>query len=209
MTIKDCGHHKDKKKILIKRIIIGTTISVSVVILTYLIARAIIKPSKPTFVLQDATLYNFNLTGPAQLTSLFQVTVQAKNPNDKAGIMYDKLITYATYHDQQITLPTTIPPTYQDTNGMNVWSPFLRGDSVPVAPYIGALINNDLQMGSVGLVIKLDGRVKWKLGCFHSAPYHIHVNCRAFIPMGDPNSGILVAKNVMKYQLIQGCSVSM
>uniref|UniRef100_A0A803MXX1 Late embryogenesis abundant protein LEA-2 subgroup domain-containing protein n=1 Tax=Chenopodium quinoa TaxID=63459 RepID=A0A803MXX1_CHEQI len=208
MSIKDCGHHKDKKKILLKRIFAGVLIFLFIVLLIVLIIWAVLKPSKPSFILQDATLYNFNLTSPAQLTSIFQVTVQSKNPNDKIGIYYDRLISYTTYHDQQITLPTSIPSTYQDTRGMNIWSPFLQGQSVPIAPYIGAQINNELQMGSVHLIIKLDGKVRFRVGSFVSGSYRIHVNCPAYIPMNNPGAGIMVGRNAIKYQLIQGCSVS-
>ncbi|KNA06098.1 hypothetical protein SOVF_184230 [Spinacia oleracea] len=208
MSVKDCGHHKDKKKILLKRIAAGILTFIFIVLLVILIIWAVLKPSKPSFVLQDATLYNFNLTSPAQLTSVFQVTVQSRNPNDKVGIYYDRMLTYATYHDQQISLPTSIPSTYQDTNGMNIWSPFLQGQSVPIAPYIGAQINNELQMGSVKLVIKMDGRVRFRVGSFVSGSYRIHVNCPAYIPIGNPNIGTMVGRNAIKYQIVQGCGVS-
>ena len=91
---------------------------------------------------------------------------------------------------------------------MNIWSPFLQGQSVPIAPYIGSQINQEMEMGSVRLVIKMDGRVRWRVGSFISGPYRIHVNCQAFIPFGNPNSGIYVGRNAIKYQLIQGCGVS-
>ncbi|KAL2900050.1 NDR1/HIN1-like protein 1 [Bienertia sinuspersici] len=208
MSVKDCGHHEDRKKIIIKRIIAGVLAFIVLVLLTILIIWAVLKPSKPSFVLQDATLYSFNLTTPAQLTSIFQVTVQARNPNDKIGIYYDKLDTYASYHDQQITLPTSIPPTYQDTKGMNIWSPFLQGQSVPIAPYIGAQISQQMEMQNVQLLIKMDGRVRWRVGSFISGPYRIHVKCQAFIPLGNSDFGVSVGRNAVKYQLIQGCSVS-
>ncbi|CAO2839258.1 unnamed protein product [Amaranthus hypochondriacus] len=208
MSNKDCGHHKSKRKKLYKRIAVGILTFILIVGLIILIIWAVLKPSKPSFTLQDATLFSFNLTSPVQLTTIFQVTVVARNPNDKIGIYYDRLLVYANYRNQQITLPTSIPPNYQDTNAVSIWSPFLQGQNVPVAPFIGVQINGELQSGGVYILIRLDGRVRWRVGSFISGPYHIHVTCPAFIPLGNPNVGISVGKNAIKYQLTQGCSVS-
>ncbi|KAJ8434773.1 hypothetical protein Cgig2_017181 [Carnegiea gigantea] len=210
MAVKDCGHHKDKKKELIKKILIGIAIILAILVLLILILWAIFRPKSPRFILQDATVYTFNLTGPAELTSIIQATVQAKNPNDRVGVYYSHMITYATYCDQQITLPTGIPPTYMDSNGMDIWSPFLRGDSVPIAPYIGAQLNQDRSIGVIRIVVKLDGQVRWKVGSLITGLYGIRVSCPAVIPFGgnDANNGVLVANNAVKYSLVQGCSVS-
>jgi len=113
MGIKDCGHHKDEKKELIKKILIGVAIVVAILVLLIIILWAIFRPKSTQFILRDATVYTFNLTGPAELTSIIQVTVQAKNPHERVGVIsYSHVISYATYCDQQITLPTGIPPTY-------------------------------------------------------------------------------------------------
>lgn len=208
MSIKDCGHHKDHKKERLRRIFAGVLIFLFVVLLVILIIWAVLRPAKPKLILQDATVYGFNLTGSTLLTSVFQVTVQSRNPNDKIGIYYDRLVTYATYNDQQITLPTGIPPTYQDTKGMNIWSPYLQGQKVPIAPYIGMQIEQARSMGTVQLVIKMDGRVRFRVGSFVSGSYRIHVNCPAIIPFGNDNAGVMVGNNAIKYQLIQNCDVS-
>lgn len=207
MTAKDCGHHNDEKKERLKKILAGVLVVIVIILLVILIVWAVLKPTKPKFLLQDATVYGFNVTGPT-LTSVFQVTVQAKNSNDKIAIYYDRLISYATYDDQQITLRTAIPPTYQDSNGMNIWSPFLTGQAVPIAPYIGVAINQDRSMGGVQIVIKLDGRIRFRVGSFTSGTYSIHVTCPAIIPFGDSGAGVYLGNNAVKYQLVQSCSVS-
>ncbi|KAL9236184.1 hypothetical protein vseg_010885 [Gypsophila vaccaria] len=208
MGVKDCGHHENKRKKLLILIGLGILALVILLGLIVLILWVVMRPIKPKFVLQDATLYDFNLTGPSQLNSVFQITVQSRNPNDRAGIYYDRLISYATYQDQQITLPTSIPPTYQGTKEMDVWSPYLQGPSVPIAPYLSTAINQDIAMGTVQLVIKLDGRLRFKFGSFVSGTYRIHVNCNAFIPIGNTQAGIYVSRNVIKYTLVKSCDVS-
>jgi len=208
MGVKDCGHHENKRKKLIRRTAFCLLALIVIILLIILIVWAVVHPTKPKFILKDATLYSFNLTSPTQLNSIFQVTVQARNPNDKVGIYYDRLLTSAFYQNQQITLPTAIPPTYQDTKDTNVWSPFLRGPSVPIAPYLGSQINQDLAMGTVQVVIKMDGRLRFKVGSYTSGSYGIHVKCQAYIPIGNPNGGVYVANNVIKYTLSRSCDVS-
>ncbi|KAK9723615.1 hypothetical protein RND81_05G012500 [Saponaria officinalis] len=207
MGIKDCSHHEYKRKKLIRRIFFTVLAFIIIILLTVLIIWAVLRPTKPKFILQDATLYNFTLTSQTQLNSIFQVTIQARNPNDKVGIYYDGLRTSAFYQNQPITLQTSIPPTYQDTEGTDVWSPYLQGQSVPIAPYLGSEIGQDLALGSVQVVIKMDGWVRFKVGTFVSGSYRIHVNCNALIPIGNPNSGVYVSRNVVKYPLVKTCDV--
>ncbi|XP_018859037.1 NDR1/HIN1-like protein 1 [Juglans regia] len=206
----DCGHHGHKRRKIFKRICAGILIFNLVVLVTVLIVWAILQPSKPRFVLQDATVYAFNVSSPPNfLTSTFQVTLYSRNPNDKIGVYYDKLDVYASYRNQQITLRSQIPPTYQGHKEVNIWSPFIYGTSVPVAPYNALSLSQDQANGAVLLNIKIDGRVRWKVGTFISGRYHFYVSCPAFINFGAAKTnGILVENSGVKYQLVQNCKVS-
>ncbi|KAL8140994.1 hypothetical protein V2J09_007015 [Rumex salicifolius] len=186
MSIKDCGHHDHKKK-LRKRILIGILIFLVLILLTVLIIWAALKPDKPRFILQDATVYAFNLSSPNLLTSTFQVTVQSRNPNSHIGVYYERLV---------------------DTEGKNIWSPFVMGVSVPIAPFTGEALNQDQTTGRLLMNFKMDGRVRWKVGTYVSGNYHLHVDCPAVIAVGNPNAGIVVGRDAVKYQLIQSCTVS-
>ncbi|KAK9079226.1 hypothetical protein SSX86_000896 [Deinandra increscens subsp. villosa] len=208
MSVKQCGHHGDRKKKLIKQILIGFAILAAIVLLIFFITWAILHPKKPKFVLQDATIYGFNVSAPILLSSNFQITVSARNPNSKVGIYYDQLDIFATYHSQQITYFTQIQPVYQGHKDLNIWSPFVYGTNVPVAPYNGATLTQDQANGAIGLVVKINGRVRWKVGSFISGRYHLHVTCPAYIPFGNKNSGIAGVVTGVKYQLAQKCSVN-
>uniref|UniRef100_A0A5B6Z8L7 Late embryogenesis abundant protein LEA-2 subgroup domain-containing protein n=1 Tax=Davidia involucrata TaxID=16924 RepID=A0A5B6Z8L7_DAVIN len=202
-----CSHHEGKRKRLIKRMCAGLLIFNFILIVIILLVWAVLQPRKPRFVLQDATVFAFNVSSPNFLTSNFQVTISSRNPNDKIGIYYDKLDVYATYHGQQITYYTAIPPTYQGHKDVNVWSPFIYGTNVPVAPYNGIALSQDQADGTILLLIKIDGRVRWKVGTFVSGRYRAHVRCDAYINFGIQNTGISVGNGV-KYQLSQRCRFS-
>ncbi|XP_021289985.1 NDR1/HIN1-like protein 1 [Herrania umbratica] len=208
MSAKDCGNHGKSRRKLFRRIIACILIFNLIVLITILLIWAILRPSKPKFILQDITVFAFNASTPNFLTSNFQVTVSSRNPNDKIGIYYDRLDIYASYRNQQITLRTAIPPTYQGHNEVNVWSPFVYGNMVPIAPDLFLALNSDQAAGSVFLTIKIDGRVRWKVGTFISGRYHLYVRCPAYVTFGSKTSGVIVGENAIKFQFVTRCSVS-
>ncbi|XP_023890974.1 NDR1/HIN1-like protein 1 [Quercus suber] len=207
MTAKDCGNHGKTRRIQARRCCACLLVFNFILLLTILLVWAILQPTKPKFILQDATVYAFNVT-PNLLTSSFQVTLSSRNPNDKIGVYYDKLDVYAVYRNQQITLRTQIPPTYQGHKDINVWSPYIYGNSVPVSPFNAESLSQDQSSGTVMLLIKADGRVRWKVGTFITGRYHFYVRCPAYITFGSRSTGIVVGNNAVKYQLVQQCSVS-
>ncbi|XP_027066832.2 NDR1/HIN1-like protein 1 [Coffea eugenioides] len=207
MSEKECTLHKDKRKKMLQRLCAGLLILAFIILLAILITWAVLQPKKPRFILQDATIFIFNVSAPNILTANIQVTVYSRNPNDQIGIYYDKLDVYATYHSQQITYYTAIPPVYQGHKDVNVWSPFIYGNNVPIAPYNGLALTQDQSNGAVQLMIKMNGRVKWKVGTVTTGRYHLHVTCPAYIPFGNKNTGIVIGTGI-KYQLSQSCKVS-
>ncbi|CAA2971147.1 NDR1 HIN1 1 [Olea europaea subsp. europaea] len=201
---------KSKRRKLIRRCISWLLIFGFILLVIILLVYAILQPKKPRFVLQDATIFNLNVSAatPNIISATIQVSIYSRNPNDKIGIYYDKMDVYATYHNQQITSFTAIPPVYQGHKDVNLWSPFVHGDNVPVAPFNGLALSQDQTNGGIQMVIKIDSRVKWKVGSLVTGRYHLHVSCPAYIPLGNnKNTGIWIG-NTVKYQLSQSCSVS-
>ncbi|XP_027083004.1 NDR1/HIN1-like protein 1 [Coffea eugenioides] len=206
MSAKDCGHYEHEKQKLFRRLFVALLAFIILILFIILLVWLILRPTKPHFLLQDATVYAFNVSAPNLLTSDFQITLSSRNPNDRIGIYYDRLDAYASYRGQQITLPTLLPSTYQGHKDITVWSPFLYGNSVPIAPYYTDALTQDQFAGTVLINIKVNGRVRWKVGTFISGRYRLYVNCPAYINLGNRNSGIMVGPAI-KYQLVQSCHV--
>ncbi|XP_031101630.1 NDR1/HIN1-like protein 1 [Ipomoea triloba] len=210
MSTKECTHHKQKRKKLIRQCCAGLLIFLFVVLLTILITWAILQPKKPRFYLRDATIFNFNVTPPNIFSTTIQITVESRNPNDNIGIYYDRLAVFAVYRDQQITFATAIPPVYQGHKDDNLWSPFVYGNNVPIAPFFVPTLTAAEAAGGVGIIFRLDGRVRWKVGTLITSRYHIHVRCPAFIPFGNvPGPGGILVGNAVKYQFVERCEVSL
>ncbi|KAL9263714.1 NDR1/HIN1-like protein [Drosera capensis] len=209
MTEKDCGIHGDKERQQRSRCLVIILITLLILILLIvLITFLVLRPTKPRFILQDATLFAFNVSSPSVLTITFQVTLWSKNRNKRVGIYYEKLDVFATYKNQQITLPTTLPAAYQGHKETTIWSPYLYGVTVPVAPYLAASLCQDQNAGIVMVDFKVDGKVKWKVGSWVSGKYHIWVKCPAYITFGRRSTGYPVGPpGAIKYQLASSCEV--
>ncbi|KAF5744907.1 protein YLS9 [Tripterygium wilfordii] len=206
MTEKDCSHHEDKRQRLYRRIFAALLALIIIILFIIFLVWIILRPTKPRFVLQDATLYSVNLSEPNMLTTTMQVTVSSRNPNERISISYEKLDIYASYRNQQITLPTTIPSTTQGHKEITVWSPFLNGESVPVSPYLSTALTEDQNAGLLLVNIKIQGKIRWKVGTWISGKYRLNVNCPGYISSGERNKGIEIGPSI-KYQFVQVCHV--
>ncbi|EMS63412.1 hypothetical protein TRIUR3_26859 [Triticum urartu] len=135
---------------------------VVVVAFIALVVYLALRPTKPSFYLQDLQLHSINLGDPS-LSATAQVTLASRNPNDRVGIFYRRLDVFVTYRDEPVTVPISLPPMYQGHRDVTIWSPVLSGESVPVAGYVAEAMKQDIASGYVSLQVKIDGRVKWKL----------------------------------------------
>ncbi|CAL0332153.1 unnamed protein product [Lupinus luteus] len=220
---KYCGHHDEERRQLLRRIFAGIITFIILILLLIFLIWIILQPTKPHFIIQNLTVYNFNLSTttttintepsfsspiPNTLSTTVQATISSFNPNARVGIYYQKLGVYASYRGQQISSYTMVPVTYQGHREATVWSPFLYGDTVPVSPYVLSSLQQDQVAGGILVNVKINGRVKWKVGTWVSGRYHIDVNCPAYITLGGGrNNEIGVATAVMKFQTDQTCNV--
>ncbi|KAK8514736.1 hypothetical protein V6N13_103110 [Hibiscus sabdariffa] len=209
MSVKECGDHREARRKFFRRVIASILVFILIVLITIFLIWAILRPSKPSFTLLDTTVYAFNASAPSLLTSNFQITIRSRNPNDLIGIYYDRLDVYAEYRDEEITLRCRLPPTYQGYNDVNIWSPFIYGTMVPVAPEYSLALDAEQAAGSVFLMIKIGGRLRFRVGAFITGRYHIHISCPAYITFRGQSDGVLVGENAVKLQFVQRCHVSL
>ncbi|KAL6499727.1 hypothetical protein OROGR_027637 [Orobanche gracilis] len=210
MTADDSGHPEPHNRKKIHRCLFPALVAlISAILLSLLLIWLVLRPAKPHFALHDASVYAFNLSSPNFLTTNLQITLSSRNPNERIGIYYDRIDIYASYHNQRITLTARLPGGYQGHKDITVWSPFLYGTALPVARHLSAALEQDEMAGTVRVNIRVDGRVRWKVGTFVSGKYHLYVNCPAYIHfenVSNNNNGVVVG-SVMKYPLIMDCQV--
>ncbi|KAI4969164.1 hypothetical protein ZWY2020_000078 [Hordeum vulgare] len=206
---KDCGNHGgDHLRNGCRRLLAVTLSLAFTVAVIALIVYLVLRPTHPHFSLQDGSLRQLELSNSSGLLSTsLQVTVASRNPNDRVGVYYDRLHVYASYKYQQITVAASLPPVYQGHGDVDVWSPVLDGPNVPLAPYLASTISQDCLAGRLMLHVKIDGRVRWKVGSWISGHYHLFVTCQAFLTGGGGGGNGASGASGFKFHKTNGCRV--
>lgn len=188
LTIESPKHCANKeinvKKFYKKFFFIFSSFFTTILFLIFIV-WLILHPAKPQFSLQEADVYQLKLSSPNNLlNSSIQLTLLSKNPNEKVGIYYDELQVYAAYKGQQITVYTPLPPFYQGHQDSNLLTASLIGTGLPVASSFGYEVGRDQTAGKLFLNLKLNGRLRWKVGTWVSGRYRLNVNCVAVMAFG-------------------------
>ncbi|KAH7543734.1 hypothetical protein ACOSP7_031559 [Xanthoceras sorbifolium] len=182
---KHCG---EKQKLTIdkpyKKLFCALSACFTTVLSAILLIWLILHPSKPQFSLREADIYQLNLSTSHLLNSSIQLTLLSKNPNQKVGIYYDELQVYAAYKGQQITVDSYLPPFYQDHQDTNLLTASLVGTGLPVAASFGYEVGRDQAAGKLVLNLKMNGKLRWKVGTWVSGKYRFNVNCVAVMDFG-------------------------
>ncbi|XP_061364067.1 NDR1/HIN1-like protein 26 [Gastrolobium bilobum] len=198
ITIKSPKHCASKQALKIDRnyrkLFFGLSAFFTSILSLILLIWFILHPAKPQFSLIEADIYQLNLSGP-NLNSSIQLTLLSKNPNQKVGIYYDEFQAYATYKGQQITGDTSVPPFYQGQEESNLLTSSLVGNGLPVAPSLGYEVGRDQITGRLVLNLKVNGKLRWKVGTWVSGRYRFNVNCVSIMAFGPSiPQGPLISK---------------
>jgi len=178
------------KKILNKKLLYALSTFISSILFILLLVCLILHPSKPQFYLKGVDLA-LSASAPRGLllNSTVQVTLLSKNPNTKVGIYYEDVRAYAVYKGQQITADSSLPSFYQGNGDANLLSTSLYGAGMPVAASVGYEVGRDQVAGRMVLSVRIDGRLRWKVGSWVSGRYRFDVDCVAVVglrPGGGP-----------------------
>ncbi|KAH7538324.1 NDR1/HIN1-like protein 26 [Ziziphus jujuba] len=181
---KHCGKQGFNVDKLYKKLFFGFSVLLTSILALIFLIWLILHPSKPQFSLKEVDIYQLNLSGSHLLNSSIQLTLLSKNPNQKVGIYYDDLQVYAAYKGQQITMYSSLPPFYQGHQDSNLLTASLVGSGLPVAPSFGYEVGRDQTAGRLVLNLRVNGRIRWKVGTWVSGRYRLNVNCVAVMAFG-------------------------
>ncbi|XP_076955477.1 NDR1/HIN1-like protein 1 [Bidens hawaiensis] len=160
----------------------------------------------PSFAVLDVKFYAFNLSSTS-LTSNLQITISSRHQYIEStdnNFHLDQLHIYASYRNQQITLPTMIPPTNLGSYDVNVWSPFVNGTEVPLTPDLAASLAQD-KTATMPINVEVTGRVRMKSG-YVASRHWLKVNCRAYIMFGNYNGSNVIGSAVKNpFDLEKAC----
>ena len=153
-----------------------------------LVLWLVFRAHKPRFYVQSAAIYQLNLSDGSVSTNM-QFTVICRNPNRRVGVYYDRLWASVSYRGQQITMVSPLPSFYEGHRGVFVLSPFVAGNVVPVSRDVFNGLSADQAYGLVEMRLVMRGRVRWKVGTWKSAHYHLHVQCDVLMGLREGSGG--------------------
>nr|DAD36104.1 TPA_asm: hypothetical protein HUJ06_006744 [Nelumbo nucifera] len=154
---KHCAKHGLNVDKLYKRLFYAFSTFLISVLSVVFLVWLILRPSKPEFHLKEADIYQLNLSGPHLLNTSIQITLVSKNPNQKG-------------HEDR-----------------NLLTASLVGIGLPVAPSFGYEVGRDQTTGKLILSLKVNGRLRWKVGTWVSGRYRFNVECVAIMAF-EPNA---------------------
>ena len=126
------------------------------------------------------------------------------------GIHYDKLAAHAFYRSEPVAGENNgaaVDSSYQGGGEEIVWSPFLSGKEIPVSPELWLALEEDQRAGVMLLEVKMEGRVRWRVGSWISGGYRIFVNCPAVFSVtgvGDEDPGD--GRSFLEFKFMQSSS---
>ncbi|CAN1160078.1 NDR1/HIN1-like protein 12 [Linum perenne] len=165
---------------------VATAVTVFLLILAiiFLILWLLYRPHKPTFTVASVSVYSLNVTSPPFLSASFQFTILSRNPNHRVSILYDRLSSYVTYHNQPITVPISLPPLHHHTKTTVAVSPVIGGDNgqlIPVSVDVANGLVENQGYGVVPMTVVIVGKLRWKFGVVRSGRYGVYVSCDVWV----------------------------
>ncbi|KAL6996327.1 hypothetical protein U1Q18_006460 [Sarracenia purpurea var. burkii] len=158
-----------------------TTLAIAALLLLAAIAGAILwviyRPYRPSFSVFSLQVSQFNLTSSSQLTSKFNLTLSARNPNKKLVFLYDPISISITADGADVgdgSLPAFVQGTESTTTLRTVITSAGQSmDSTSVT-----VLKSDLKnQNSLPLKIQMDTKVKIKIGGLKTKRVRIRVIC--------------------------------
>eukprot|EP01018_Ginkgo_biloba_P020628 Gb_26591 [translate_table: standard] len=142
----------------------------------------VVRPTKPKFYVETASFSQFYITAQGRLNANIDLTVTARNPNKKMGIYYDTVQARAYYEGERISW-TPLPSFYQGHKNTTLLRPTLTARSLYLPTAVSDRLSEDKSNGLVDINIRLNSRVRFKLGKLKTKRHSVKVNCHISLPL--------------------------
>uniref|UniRef100_A0ACD5XUW0 Uncharacterized protein n=1 Tax=Avena sativa TaxID=4498 RepID=A0ACD5XUW0_AVESA len=124
-------------------------------------------------------------TPPNAVSATLQFTLLLHNPSDRAAVLYDGLVAYASYRGEAVTPPAQLPALAQERGSDVALSPVLGGGApVPVSADAVRAMAADCAARRVQLRLVLVGQVRYRAGPFQTGWRDLYVRCDAIVGLG-------------------------
>ncbi|XP_047317009.1 NDR1/HIN1-like protein 6 [Impatiens glandulifera] len=177
------------------RCCLWTTFSIILLLFLLAIAGAVLwviyRPHRPNFSVSTFQISQFNLTGSSNsqlITSTFNLTLIARNPNKKLVFFYDPIsVSVSTDRGTHLGDGTFPAFTHSTKNTTTLKTTIGGGGGQSIDDASATGLKSDLKKNSLPLKVQLDTKVKVKMGSLNTKKVPIRVTCtgiNAAVPTG-------------------------
>lgn len=157
------------------------TLAVLALVLLVAVAAAVVyllyRPQRPSFSVSALKLSTFNLTGAGKVTASVDLAVVARNPNKKIEFLYDPT-TVAVSSDGADVADGSFPAFAQGAkNTTSLRAAIGSGGARAVDAGAATALRSDLRKGEVPLTVRLETKVRVKMGGVKTEKVGIKVTC--------------------------------
>ncbi|CAN8275853.1 unnamed protein product [Cochlearia groenlandica] len=177
--------------LLVLIVVLGATIGI-----LYLV----FKPKLPDYSIDRLTLTRFTLNQDSSLSTAFNVTITAKNPNEKIGIYYEDGSKINVWYLQTELSNGSLPKFYQGHENTTVIYVEMNGQTQDASGLIVTLQDQQQRTGNIPLRIRVNQPVKVKFGKLKLMEVRFLVRCSVFIDNLAENNVIKIQSSSCKFR---------
>ena len=153
--------------------------------ISILITWLIIRPTPLDFTIEDAKIHNFNISSNNALNATFNLTIKSYNNNHKVGLWYDSM-DINIWYDKQMLVFADVPPFYQPKRNETTLHVDVGATPTRLMTSVAKKFKSDRSSGEVVLVVKLNARIRFKVGAIKSKHYEMVVECSPVVVHFSP-----------------------
>ncbi|XP_010551645.1 PREDICTED: protein YLS9-like [Tarenaya hassleriana] len=161
----------------------------------------VFKPKIPDYSIDRLELTRFSLNQNSSLSATFNVTITAKNPNEKIGIYYEDGSKISVWYTRTKLSEGSLPKFYQGHENTTVLYVEMTGQTEDAAGLMATLQQQQLQTGNIPLRVRVNQPVRIKLGKLKLMEVKFRVRCGVSVDNLAPNNVIRIQRSSCKIRL--------
>lgn len=159
------------------------------------------KPKLPKFSVDRMQVSQFKLSDNSSLEATFNVTITARNPNEKIGIYYEGGSRINVYYTDTKLCEGSLPKFYQGHKNTTVLNIPLTGQTENATALANTLQEQQQRTGNVPLNLRVKQPVRIKLGKLKLMKVNFRVRCRLVVNSLNPdNNSIRIQDSSCKFR---------
>lgn len=160
------------------------------------------RPKLPDYSVDKLHITQFNLSSQdSSLSAAFEVTITAKNPNEKIGIYYEGGSHIGVWYDGTKLCEGSLPKFYQGHENTTVLNVPLQGQTQDANALFLSLQQQSQTTGFIPLNLRVKQPVRIKLGALKLFEVKFLVKCRLDVDSLSTNNDIRIRNSNCKFSL--------